>query len=257
MPPACCWVSGLSTSLLSCCFSQKRPEDISDELEDELNDIEDAWMRACGRAIEAKRHAEEQLDYLKRLNVSHMAGTEEFVEKVKMAERDYEALMAQADLKCLEVEECVEELLTVHVPRTIKIAIDSGAGDHVAGRGLVGDRRVRPSRGSRSGRHFIAANGDKIANQGEADLHMVEPRGGGIRSVFQVADVTRALYSVSKMCDDGCEVHFDKDKGVVTRNGRHVATFIREGGLYTIEMAIKGDDEEEIGSRFTRPGAKA
>ena len=173
------------------------------------------------------------------------------------SQEQLEALLKQLDLKCLEVEQSVEELLTVHVPRTIKIALDSGAGDHVAGRSLVGDRRVRPSRGSRSGRHFVAANGDKIANQGEADLHMVEPRVGGIRSVFQVADVTRALYSVSKMCDDGCEVHFNKDKGVVTRNGRHVATFVREGGLYTIEMAIKGDDEEEIGSRFTRPGAKA
>ena len=94
-------------------------------------------------------------------------------------------------------------------PKSIKIAIDSGGGDHVAGADLVGTNLVMPSAGSRNGRHFVAANGDRILNRGEAKLKLNDPNAGTIlNSTFQVADVTRALYSVSKMCDEGCVVTF-------------------------------------------------
>jgi hypothetical protein len=53
-----------------------------------------------------------------------------------------------------------------------------------------------------------------------------------------VTDVTRALYSVSKMCDEGCEVHFTATEGIVTKQGKVVAKFVREGGLYVVEMEI-------------------
>ena len=77
----------------------------------------------------------------------------------------------KTDLKCPEVERAVEELLNVNVPRTMKIALDSGAGDHVAGPDQVGVQSIRPSRGSKNDAHFIAANGDRIRNQGESQLH--------------------------------------------------------------------------------------
>jgi len=159
------------------------------------------------------------------------------------------------DLKCLEVEKCVGELLTVNIPRTIKIALDSGAGDHVAGRDQVPSRSIRQSGGSRRGQHFIDASGNRIENQGEAELHMLEPGGKGIKSTFQVADVTRALYSVSKICDDGCEVYFTATEAVITKGGKVVTRFKREGGLYCAEMEIKPDACEE--SPFVGPDAKA
>jgi hypothetical protein len=156
------------------------------------------------------------------------------------------------DLKVLEVEQCVDELLNVNVPRTIKIALDSGAGDHVAGKDQVGARSVRMSSGRRRGQHFIDASGNRIENQGESELHMVEPGGKTIKSVFQVADVTRALYGVSKMCDDGCEVHFTATEAVVTKGGKVITRFGREGGLYTVELEIKPDTGVE--SPFVGPG---
>ncbi len=164
-------------------------------------------------------------------------------------------MLETLDARCLEVETGIDELLSISAPRVIKVAIDSGAGDHVAGRRLVGARSVRPSRGSKNGKHFIAANGDRIMNQGEAELHMVEPGGTNIKSVFQVADVTRALYSVSKMCDDGCEVHFTAEEAVVTKDGKVVTRFPREGGLYCVEMQIK-DEPGKSESTFAGPGAQ-
>jgi len=43
-----------------------------------------------------------------------------------------DALIGKLDLKCLEIEEGVNELLNVNMPRTLEVALDSGAGDHVA-----------------------------------------------------------------------------------------------------------------------------
>ena len=87
------------------------------------------------------------------------------------------SLKAEMDLKGLEVERCVEELLNVNVPRTMEIALDSGAGDHVAGPDQVGSRSIRPSRGSVNDAHCTAANGGRIRNQGGSQLHMLEPGG--------------------------------------------------------------------------------
>ena len=70
---------------------------------------------------------------------------------------------------------------------------------------------------------------------------MLEPGGKTSKSVFQVADVTRALYSVSEICDDGCEVHFAATEAVVTKGGKVITRFGREGGVYTVELEIKPD----------------
>ena len=68
---------------------------------------------------------------------------------------------------------------------------------------------------------------------------MVAPGGRTVRSTFQIADVTRALFSVSKMCDEGCEVHFAQTEAIATKGGKVVTRFAREGGLYCVEMQLK------------------
>jgi hypothetical protein len=138
----------------------------------------------------------------------------------------------------------------------LKIALVSGAGDHVAGREQVGRGSIRPSRGSERGAHFVDAGGNRIQNQGESQLHMLEPGGKTIRSTFQVADVTRALYSVSKICDEGCEVYFTATEAVVTKNGVVVTRFGREGGLYCAEMQIKDEPGNGDASPFVGQGVK-
>ena len=145
----------------------------------------------------------------------------------------------------------------MYTPKTIKVAADSGAGDHVAAAELVGTHLVVPSPGSRNGCHFVSASGDRMKNRGEAKLKLNDPRAGTIlTSTFQVADVTRALYSVSKMCDEGCVVTFTATEGVVTKDGKVVAKFVREGGLYVAEMQIMGRADDTKPSPFTRQGGE-
>ncbi len=186
---------------------------------------------------------------------SSSGSAEESMARQSLGEDDKELLNA-LDAKLLEVAAGADELMHVTAPRTIKVAVDSGAGDHVAARALVG-RRVVPSAGSRNGRYFVAANGDKIRNEGQATLMMTETSAGRtVSSTFQVADVTRALFSVSKMCDEGCEVHFTASEGVVTKNGVVIARFPRENGLYVAEMTILNDEQDDEAAPFTRQGAE-
>ena len=142
-------------------------------------------------------------------------------------------------------------------PKTIKVAADSRAGDHVTAEELVGTHLVVPSPGSRNGCHFVSASGDRMKNRGEAKLKLSDPRAGTIlTSTFQVADVTRALYSVSKMCDEGCVVTFTATEGIVTKDGQVVARFAREGGLYVAEMKILGRADAPRPSPFIRQGSE-
>ena len=74
----------------------------------------------------------------------------------------------------------------------VEIAGDSGAGEHVANKDMAPGLSVEPSRGSEVGSYFVAANGDKIANEGQMTIEaQPEDVSGFIQSTFQVAEVTR------------------------------------------------------------------
>jgi len=136
--------------------------------------------------------------------------------------------------------------------------LDSGAGEHVANADDVAAMTVRPSTGSKNNRHFVAANGQRIPNQGEVTMRL-KGSSGDVTSTFQVAPVTRPLHSVSRMCDMDCEVKFTKKEGVVTKNGKVIARYPRVGGLYVAEFeAIDRAMADSPGndSDFTRQGVK-
>ena len=153
-------------------------------------------------------------------------------------------------------EEMDDEAMMADATRTIKITIDSGAGNHVAAPQDIEGFSVQPSKASKRGQGFIAANGSKILNLGEAKVGMKEPSGKSISSTFQVAEVSRPLYSVSKICDEGCDVHFCATHASVIKGGVEVARFPRERGLYVAEMVLQPHDTGSA-SGFARQGAKA
>ena len=62
-----------------------------------------------------------------------------------------------------------------------------------------------------------------------------------LRSVFQIAAVTRPLMSVGKICDEGHKIAFDKTKAVVTTaEGAEVCRLERsQGGLYVAKLKLR------------------
>ena len=71
--------------------------------------------------------------------------------------------------------------------------------------------RIRPSPSSLKGEHYVAANNGRIPNEGEVDFEFITPDGHQEKMVFQIAEVNKALGSVSYLVDNGYRVAFDKD----------------------------------------------
>ena len=80
---------------------------------------------------------------------------------------------------------------------------------------------------------------------GEKKLSLEVPQDGSrmglISSVFQIAQVSRPLMSVGKICDEGHDVKFTATTATVTnKDARVVCEFHRkDGGLYIAKMRIK------------------
>ena len=127
----------------------------------------------------------------------------------------------------------------------IEIALDSGAGDHVAAALDAPGYTVEASAGSRRGQNFVGAGGHRMPNKGQVALHLLAPNGVSdgeekISTVFQVADVTRPLWSVSKVCDAGYDVKFSKKQAtILDEHGQPVCVFERQGGLYVARMRLR------------------
>ena len=84
--------------------------------------------------------------------------------------------------------------------------------------------------------------GGKLANAGQKVLKLANTElGTEISSTFHIANVTRPLMSVGKICDEGMTVTFSKTSAVVQdKEGRTVCKFERQaGGLYIAKMRLR------------------
>ena len=154
-----------------------------------------------------------------------------------------------------------EQIMTAEETiRKIRVAIDSGAVDHIAHpTSLPGEIRLMKDG---TLRNFVSASGDSIRNHGKAAVKLRTKEGNIIGNVFQVAEVCRPLHSVSRICDTGHEVLFTAEEGIVVPKGTFakylesingvVARYPREAGLYVAEMDIKAADAPA--ESFTRQG---
>ena len=125
----------------------------------------------------------------------------------------------------------------------IEMTLDSGCCNHVLDVEDAPGYTVQESPGSRRGQNFIVGNGDRIPNEGQVRLNMESKNGEasiGVESVFQVAEVSRPLMSVSKICKNGFKCVFDENEArVVDTDGKTQCVFKRKGGLYISTKRLK------------------
>ena len=148
---------------------------------------------------------------------------------------------------------------TVRMRMAKGITIDSGAADNVMPRRLVRGKfnKVRPSPGSRSGLHYLAANNARIANEGETDFQFLTGSGDKENWVFQVAEVNKVLRAVSYLVDNGYKVTFDQDpksgrdtSHILHKQSGRIIKLNRARNVWSIEAII----EEDRDSDFARQG---
>ena len=166
------------------------------------------------------------------------------------------AEIAESQLQALEVVYPGSEMLVAaaDVPRyvTMEVVLDSGAGAHVANKCHVPGYRVVPSALSKLGAAFVAADGGKINNQGEALLSLVtkdaKGKGHAVSANFQIADVTRPLWLMGLICDSGLDVKFTaKTASILNGQGIEICHFERKHGLYIAAVQLENPAHESFG----------
>ena len=133
------------------------------------------------------------------------------------------------------------------VDTDIEITLDSGCVDHIIDLGDAPgyEAYVAESAGSRRKQNYVVGNGARVPNEGQICLNLEHNKGmtegvNLIKSTFQVAEISRPLMSVSRVCDMGMECRFKKDEAlIVNSDGQTVARFARHGGLYIANMRLK------------------
>ena len=91
--------------------------------------------------------------------------------------------------------------------------MDFGASAPVAPPSMCPHAALNPSEGSRRGQTYTSASKHKMPNLGEQLLRAQTESGEDTTVLFQVADVSRPLISVSAICEMGNRVIFGRGEG--------------------------------------------
>lgn len=135
--------------------------------------------------------------------------------------------------------------------------MDSGASESVAHPYIAHAYPVTATDASRAGASYTSASGNDIPNLGEQVLNVVANDGRSGQVKYQSADVTKALNSVSEICDaggdDGQIVMFNKWGGHIWNpsTGRKVPRQ-RKNSIYILGMWVRPN--ANVASFFPRPG---
>ena len=143
------------------------------------------------------------------------------------------------------------------VETEILLTLDSGCCDHILdiadAPGYQG--ALQESAGSKRGQRFVVGTGERVPNRGQIKLRLKSKGDDGVMmsSIFQVAEITRPLMSVSKICDQDLICIFEKTHArIVDKQNNVVARFEREGGLYTCTMKLRQSDSIDNPAPFGR-----
>ena len=113
--------------------------------------------------------------------------------------------------------------------------------------------RQRRYTSAKVGIEYEIANGASLENLGERQCvlktSMDQPDSAAMMMSFQVVDVSKALLSVAKVCEQGHSVLFEKSRGAIFVAGdpKKRIEFRKVGNMYELDVWVKP------GEGFARP----
>ena len=95
----------------------------------------------------------------------------------------------------------------------------------------------------------MAANNGRIPNEGEVDFKFTTMEGNDEQFVIQIAEVNKALGSVSYLVDQGYRVTFDKDlktgrdiSFMLNKKTNVMSRFRRERNIWILDAFVEVDE---------------
>ena len=133
---------------------------------------------------------------------------------------------------------------------TLDTVVDSGAADTVAPVEMADWLPVQDSLGAKRGQTWQSACGEVLPNLGERRITGFTQEGEQVEAVYQVAEVSKALGSVSKTCDRGNRVVFEASGGYIENltTGKRT-TFNRDNNVYVMKTWVRRPAGVQAGFR--------
>ena len=136
--------------------------------------------------------------------------------------------------------------------------MDSGAANPVLPRRMIRDQsRIRPSKASRMGVHYVTANDGRIPNEGETTFKFRTSDGHDAAWDMQIAEVNKALGAISYLVDNNHRVVFDKDMDtgkdlslMLNKGTKQVYRFRRDRNIWVLGVTV--EEDEVPGPHFHR-----
>jgi len=128
----------------------------------------------------------------------------------------------------------------------ITVTVDSGSAEHALPTGSF--NKIPVTKGDKFGKNYVAANGGKIANEGEKIVPCVTQHGIPISVKFQLAQVVKPLLSAKKLAKTGHQVILEEYRPRIVSPQGFVTPIRTQGGVYVVDFWIK----KKFGELFTR-----
>ena len=130
----------------------------------------------------------------------------------------------------------------------VESVVDSGASAPVAPPSMLPGVKIEESEGSKRGQKYTSASKHKLKNLGQQQVHACTEDGDTTDLLFQIADVSKPLVSVSAICERGNRVIFGRAGGVVQNlhSGKQIP-FYRRNGIYVLSLWLQDSDERPFG----------
>ena len=128
----------------------------------------------------------------------------------------------------------------------VTVTVDSGSAEHALPTGSFS--KIPVTKGDKFGKNYVAANGGKIANEGEKIVPCVTQNGIPISVRFQLAQVVKPLLSAKKLAKSGHQVILEEYRPRIVSPQGFVTPIRTQGGVYVVDFWIK----KKFGELFTR-----
>ena len=153
-----------------------------------------ANIHAAGHGCAHRRHG--------CCNLDTVVNAQDSMDKVIVADETVDAVAMDANREAVPENRKRAGVKKSSLKLRRGITMDSGAANNVMPRRMIRTKKgIRPSKGSRRGVHYVAANNGRIPNEGEHDFKFMTNEGDEGTMTFQVAEVNNALGSISYLVE--------------------------------------------------------
>ena len=127
--------------------------------------------------------------------------------------------------------------------KKVTTVMDSGAWDSVAPPSVAPKVAIEESPKSRRGSCYVTASAGRLPNMGQKALNAWTSEWKDVNVLYQIAEVSRPLTSVSATCDKGNVVVYTSQGGFIQNCEAGERThFERNGGIYELDLWMRDED---------------